>query len=136
MVQEVDEILNIFRANRFPGRPRFDILSLMHHFRLPELEARGVYREFLRVPALSLGLYCHRAGAGVVQEPHQEDEAYVVLSGAGIVNVDGEDQSVGAGSLIYVPAGVPHYFHSVTEDLSILVMFAPAEGSRGQTAQG
>ncbi|MBL8228177.1 MAG: cupin domain-containing protein [Bryobacterales bacterium] len=127
IVQKVAEILNNFYGNRFPPSLCFGILTVMHHFRLPELDPRGVYSEILRVPALSLGIYRHRAGTGVVQEPHQEDEVYVVLSGSGIVSVDGEDQPVGAGSVVYVPARLPHYFHSVTDDLSILVMFAPAE---------
>jgi mannose-6-phosphate isomerase-like protein (cupin superfamily) len=101
----------------------------MQLFCLPEIEAHGIYSEFLRVPAMSLGLYQHRAGTGVVQDPHQEDEVYVVLAGAGTISVHNEDMPVGPGSVIYVPAQAPHYFHSVTEDLRVLVMFAPAEGS-------
>jgi GNAT superfamily N-acetyltransferase len=41
--------------------------------------------------------------------------------------VGGEPRAVTAGSIIYVPAGVAHHFHSIVEDLSLLVFFAPAE---------
>ena len=39
------------------------------------------YLEFLRVPDLSLGLYVLEAGEIDRQQPHTEDEAYVVLAG-------------------------------------------------------
>ncbi|MFN3326393.1 MAG: cupin domain-containing protein, partial [Bryobacteraceae bacterium] len=45
------------------------------------------------------------------------------------VAVDGADHSVSGGTVVYVPAGVPHQFHSVVEDLRVLVFFAPAEGT-------
>jgi mannose-6-phosphate isomerase-like protein (cupin superfamily) len=94
-----------------------------------ELETAEDYREFLRVPALSLGLYKHQVGAMVPQRPHTEDEVYFIVSGSGVIEIDGIDHTVTNGSVVYVPAGVAHHFHSVTEQLRILVVFAPAEGS-------
>jgi len=95
------------------------------------------YLEFLRVPALSLGLYVLPAGAVDPQAPHSEDEVYYVTAGRASVTVGEQEQAVGPGSIIYVPATVPHRFHSITEDLSLLVFFAPAEYSQasGQGAQ-
>ena len=45
------------------------------------------------------------------------------------ITVADEDHPVGPGSLVYVPAQVDHRFHDITEDLEILVFFAPAEGT-------
>ena len=94
-----------------------------------DLETTGIYREFLRVPSLSLGLYRHEAGAKVPQEPHTEDEVYFVVSGRGSIEIDGEDHAVMSGSVVYVPSGIAHHFHDVTEPLQVLVAFAPPEGS-------
>ena len=94
-----------------------------------DLKTAEVYREFLRVPSLSLGLYTHEVGASVPQEPHTEDEVYFVVSGHGAIEVDGADHAVTSGSVVYVPAGVPHHFHDVTVALQVLVAFAPPEGS-------
>jgi mannose-6-phosphate isomerase-like protein (cupin superfamily) len=94
-----------------------------------DIEAAEVYREFLRVPALSLGLYKHGIGLSVPQQPHTEDEVYFVLSGSGTIEIDGEDHAVTSGSVVYVPAGVGHHFHGVSETLQVLVLFAPAEGT-------
>lgn len=88
--------------------------------------------EFLRVPALSMGLYVLPAGAVDPQQPHTEDEVYYVVSGRGQIRVDQKDRAVQAGSLVYVAAQVEHRFHSIEEALQVLVFFAPAEGSAGE----
>jgi quercetin dioxygenase-like cupin family protein len=85
------------------------------------------YLEFLRVPALSVGLYVLPAGGVDAQQPHTEDEVYYVVSGRGSIVVAGESRAVEAGSLVYVKAGDDHRFHSIEEELAILVFFAPAE---------
>jgi mannose-6-phosphate isomerase-like protein (cupin superfamily) len=88
------------------------------------------YLEFLRVPALSVGLYVLPAGGVDRQQPHTEDEVYYVASGRGAFRCDIEDRPVAAGSLLYVAANVEHRFHSIEEELVILVFFAPAEASQ------
>ena len=91
------------------------------------------YLEFLRVPSLSAGLYMLAAGAIDTQEPHTEDEIYYVLSGRAFIQVDQESRPVEAGSLVFVRARVEHRFHTITEDLRVLVLFAPAEYSAAQS---
>jgi len=88
-----------------------------------------LYHEFLRVPAMSAGLYELAAGAEDPQEPHTEDELYYVVSGRARLQVGGEDVAVAAGSLVYVAATVEHRFHDISEALAVLVFFAPAEYS-------
>lgn len=87
------------------------------------------YHEFLRVPSLSAGLYELPAGGTDPQQPHTEDEIYYVVRGRAVIHVEGEEHSVGPGSVIFVKAGDGHRFHTITEDLSLLVVFAPAEGT-------
>src|SRR5215212_406240 len=92
-------------------------------------QLQKAYLEFLRVPALSAGLYVLPAGAGDPQQPHTEDEVYYIVGGRGQILVAGESRPVGPGSIVYVKANDQHRFHDITEDLSILVFFAPAEYS-------
>ncbi|MFN8634087.1 MAG: cupin domain-containing protein [Chloroflexota bacterium] len=87
------------------------------------------YLEFLRHPSMSLGLYVLGAGQDDPQQPHAEDEAYYVVRGRATIRVADEDRPVMPGSVIYVGAGVPHTFHTIEEDLELLVFFAPAEGN-------
>ena len=62
--------------------------------------------------------------------PHTEDEIYVVTAGRATLEAGGEQAGVRTGSVIYVPAGEPHRFTAITEDLALLVVFAPAESTR------
>jgi mannose-6-phosphate isomerase-like protein (cupin superfamily) len=85
------------------------------------------YLEFLRVPDLSMGLYVLKAGEPDPQQPHTEDEVYVVVGGVAKIRVGNEDRDVKNGNIVYVAKGVPHKFHSISADLYVLVFFAPAE---------
>jgi mannose-6-phosphate isomerase-like protein (cupin superfamily) len=87
------------------------------------------YLEFFRNPRLSVGLYKLHAGELDRQEPHGEDEVYYCAAGRAMIRVAGEDRPVQAGSIIFVGAQVDHRFHTITDDLTLLVFFAPAEGS-------
>jgi mannose-6-phosphate isomerase-like protein (cupin superfamily) len=85
------------------------------------------YLEFLRRDSMSCGLYVLEAGADDPQDPHLEDEVYVVLAGRARLAVAGREWSVGPGSVVFVARTVPHRFHDITERLSVLVFFAPPE---------
>jgi mannose-6-phosphate isomerase-like protein (cupin superfamily) len=86
--------------------------------------------EHLRVSDLSGGTYPIAAGADDGQEPHTEDEIYVVIAGRATLEAGGQAAAVGPGSVVYVPAGEPQRFTGITSDLAALVLFAPAEYSR------
>lgn len=86
-----------------------------------------LYREFLRVPTMSAGLYVLAAGATDVQRPHHEDEMYYVIRGRARFRAGNEDREIAAGSVLFVAAEVEHRVHDITEELAVLVFFAPAE---------
>ena len=90
------------------------------------------YLEFLRKSSLSLGLYRLPAGGVDPQSPHTEDEVYYVVDGRAQIRVGEEDRSVGPGSIVFVAAQVNHCFHSIEQDLTVLVFFAPAEHSQSR----
>ncbi|HJP88287.1 MAG TPA: cupin domain-containing protein [Candidatus Limnocylindrales bacterium] len=86
-----------------------------------------LYHEFIRTHDLSVGLYVLPAGGTDPQGPHTEDEVYYVVSGRGTITVGDEDRPVGPGSTVFVGADVPHRFHDITEALTVMVFFGPAE---------
>ena len=85
------------------------------------------YMEFLRANAMSLGLYVLHVGDTDPQLPHVEDEVYYVVAGSATLRVGSEDRPVKPGTLVHVEAGADHKFHSITENLTLLVVFAPAQ---------
>lgn len=92
-------------------------------------DSGSLYLEFLKVPDLSMGLYVLLAGSTDPQSPHTEDEVYYVVSGRAKIRVADEDRDVQAGSIVYVAKNVEHKFHSIEEELTVIVFFAPAEYS-------
>lgn len=92
-------------------------------------DSNKLYLEFLKVPDLSMGLYVLPAGGTDPQNPHTEDEVYYVVNGRARIKVADEDRALQAGSIVYVAKNVEHRFHSIEEELRVIVFFAPAEYS-------
>jgi mannose-6-phosphate isomerase-like protein (cupin superfamily) len=107
-----------------------EVIAGAGSFTPPAGDEQAHWAEQLRVPDLSVGTYSILAGGTDDQSPHTEDEIYVVTSGRATLESGGQRAAVGPGSVIYVPAGEVHRFTGVTEDLALLVIFAPAEESR------
>jgi mannose-6-phosphate isomerase-like protein (cupin superfamily) len=87
------------------------------------------YLEFARSDSLSAGLYVLRAGEVDLQQPHREDEIYVVLRGRARFTAGDEVRDVIPGDVIFVGAQVPHRFHDIVADLEVIVVFAPPEAA-------
>ena len=85
------------------------------------------YHEFLRVPAMSAGVYVLSAGTTDNQTPHNEDEIYYVVRGKAKMRLGREDRSVSEGDVIFVEKAAEHRFFDIAEELVLLVIFAPAE---------
>jgi mannose-6-phosphate isomerase-like protein (cupin superfamily) len=111
----------------------------MDAFEIPELDPQPRdadghgYVDFLASAKLSVGLAIWPAGSTDRQQPHREDEVYYVIGGRGSIRVADEDRAVGAGSLVFVAAGVEHRFHDIEEDLRVLVFWAPPHVAARQT---
>lgn len=99
----------------------FELTQLMRDHQ----DSGRAYHEFLRAPALNTGIYVLRAGEQDPQQPHEQDEMYYVISGSATFSCDGHnDRPVTTGTVIYVERGAGHRFHTITEDLTLLVVFA------------
>ena len=105
---------------------------MTHFFHVDDLlrhrsEKGRLYLEFLRIPALSAGVYVLPARGADPQKPHHEDEMYYVIRGRARMQIGTEHAEVRAGSVIFVEAHAEHKFYDIQEELEILVFFAPAE---------
>jgi mannose-6-phosphate isomerase-like protein (cupin superfamily) len=105
----------------------------MDAWEVSDVQSGRAYTEFVRAPDLSAGVYRLPAGGTDPQQPHSEDELYYVVSGRGAIIVGDEQRPVGPGTVVFVPAQVPHRFVDITADLVILVVFGPAEYTRRET---
>lgn len=105
------------------------VLRAAGYFAVPDGEPNQ-YREHLRTDEMSVGTYCIPVGGKDDQQQHAEDEMYVVVRGRARLLTEAAEIDVEPGTVIHINAHETHCFTDVSEDLSVLVVFAPAECSR------
>ena len=79
---------------------------------------------------LRVGLYAPRGED--TQQPHDQDEIYVVMSGRGTFRNGPVNHPFQPGDVLFVPAGVSHVFEDFSDDLYVWVVFYGPPG--GETA--
>ncbi|HZG36327.1 MAG TPA: cupin domain-containing protein [Gaiellaceae bacterium] len=99
----------------------------MHAFDVDRVRQRlvaagGGYEVVHESPGLEIGVYVLVAPEPDRQQPHDDDEVYVVLEGRGTLDVEGVETPLEQGGGIFVPAGAEHRFTGY-EQLSVLVIF-------------
>lgn len=112
-------------------RSTVKIIESAGRYSAPTAAENSHWVEHLRVPDLSVGTYSVPGEGSDGQSPHGEDEIYVVTQGSARLVAGDETADVVPGSVVYVPAGEEHRFVDIAEDFAALVLFAPAEYSRG-----
>jgi mannose-6-phosphate isomerase-like protein (cupin superfamily) len=85
-------------------------------------EAGGGYEIVHESPGLEIGVYMLVWPEADRQQPHEDDEVYVVLEGSGVLEVDGKRVDLDKGRGAFVPAHVEHRFVAY-EQLAVLVIF-------------
>jgi len=87
--------------------------------------AGGGYEIVHESPGVELGVYVLVAPEPDRQQPHEDDEVYVVLDGTGVLEVEHESIPVAEGDAVFVEAGAEHRF-TAYEQLAVLVIFERA----------
>ena len=85
------------------------------------------YLEFMRVESMNGYIYDLAAGAIDEQSPHGEDEIYYVVAGRSEFTAGDKTVPVEPGDILYVRKNITHVFHNISEDLKLLVVFAPPD---------
>jgi mannose-6-phosphate isomerase-like protein (cupin superfamily) len=65
------------------------------------------------------------------QEPHDQDEAYIIASGTGMFRRDEERVPFQPGDFLFAAAGVSHRFEEFTDDFHTWVIFFGPKGGMG-----
>jgi mannose-6-phosphate isomerase-like protein (cupin superfamily) len=107
-----------WRGSPLPVAEAFDVEGVKRRL----AEAGGGYEIVHASAGLEIGVYVLVAPEPDRQQPHEDDEVYVVLEGSGVLEVDGRRIELREGNAAFVPAGADHRF-SAYEHLSVLVLF-------------
>ncbi|HZH25641.1 MAG TPA: cupin domain-containing protein [Azospirillaceae bacterium] len=111
------------------GRPT-DAVPLVFHLAdaSAALERQGHPRfvEMGRHGTMSVELYAPRGTDP--QQPHKQDELYVVVSGTGRFLCADRSTPFGPGDVLFAPAGAVHRFEDFSDDLAVWVIFYGPQG--------
>ena len=91
------------------------------------LTEKGGYAIVHESPGLEIGVYVLVAPEPDRQQPHEDDEVYIVLDGHGTLEVEGKEVELHPGNAAFVPAQADHRFTGY-EELSVLVIFTRPRG--------
>ena len=94
------------------------------------IDKKLVYEE---TGARNLAIWHGEVGLGGVGEMHVHEEmeqAFYILDGEARFEIDGEEDEVGKGNLVFVPQNTPHQMTSVGDTaLKVLIIMAPSPSS-------
>ena len=79
-------------------------------------------------PGLEIGVYVLVAPEPDRQQPHDEDEVYVVLEGSGVLEVEDTATPLDEGMALFVPAGAEASLHGVRAPVAARHLQRPALG--------
>lgn len=99
-----------------PAHP-FDIEGVKER-----LAENGGYEIVHESPGVEIGVYVLVAPEPDRQQPHADDEIYIVLEGSGVLDIEDKRVELREGHAVFVPAGAEHRF-SAYEHLAVLVIF-------------
>ena len=117
----LESAVRIHDTGNVRGVHAFGVSSAVERLRA----AGGGYEIVHESPGVELGVYVLVAPEPDRQQPHADDEVYVVLEGSGVLDVEGESVPVEEGDAVFVEAGADHRF-SAYEHLAVLVIFERA----------
>ena len=93
--------------------------------RLPTPDGRKFISLFER-GTLKIELYAPRGTDP--QQPHRQDEVYVVAEGSGEFVIEERREKFNLGDVLFAPAGVPHRFENFSDDFAVWVLFYGPDG--------
>ncbi len=94
--------------------------------RLPDDPDGFRFHYALRHGTMKCGLYAPSGSDR--QEPHRQDELYIVVSGTGDIVKNGERLRFAPHDVIFVEAGAVHRFENFSQDFQTWVVFWGSEG--------
>ena len=90
-------------------------------------KSNSYFHTFINKDSLAAGILILKPGEEDTQEPHESDEVYFIISGNGFLKIKNKDYEILKDKLFFVGKGVPHYFHSNTNELKVLYFFGGSD---------
>ena len=123
------KVLVVFpKAEHVQGDPPW-LAFTMESLRAKRKPDENVWNRFLDVATMRFGLYMLPVKLGGDDAlTHDVDEVNMVVKGRGKFKIGDDEIDVRPGSVVWVRRGVAHTFHSLSEDLEVLILLPVRHG--------
>ncbi len=85
--------------------------------------SQSYFHTFINKQSLAAGVLVLQPGEKDTQEPHDNDEVYLILSGDGFLKISNKDYKLSKDKLFFVAKDLRHHFHGNTKELKVLYFF-------------
>lgn len=104
-------------------KPGAEIYNL-EDLKKAEKPNENTWNQFLNKPTMHFGLYqLPKSLGGDSTLVHKMDEINFVTKGTSKFSVTGKELAIKYGDIVYVRKGLGHYFHNLTSDVDVLILF-------------
>lgn len=97
----------------------FDLITYIKKIQ----KSSSYFQTFINKDSLAAGVLVLQSGEKDVQEPHDSDEVYYVISGDGFLKIKNKDYKISKDKLFFVAKNVEHYFHGNTKELNFILFW-------------
>lgn len=102
-------------------------MKISLHEALIELEdSENPFKQMMQNGSMTVEIY--KPAKVDLQQPHTQDELYVIISGTGEFYNNGDVFNFKPLDVLFVPAGIEHRFENFTDDFTTWVIFYGKQG--------
>ncbi|HOI81577.1 MAG: cupin domain-containing protein [Thermovirgaceae bacterium] len=92
---------------------------------VPKEVVKGVHGKFVHSPHMTMAWWHIEEGAMLPEHSHEHEQVVNVIEGTLEISSGGKKWTLGPGSVLAIPSGVPHLARGVTE-CRVIDAFYPA----------
>ncbi len=85
------------------------------------------FHTFINRTNLAVGVLVLQPGEEDTQEPHENDEVYLILKGDGFLKIKDKDYPISKNKIYFVAKNIKHYFHQNSKELVVLYFFGGSD---------
>ncbi len=128
-IEEQIEVLVLFSNARTNTEDANWAVSTLEQARQKANADSNIWNRFFDYKTLNMGLYMlPKSKGGDSALTHKVEEINIITKGEAIFQVGDAEMTVRPGSIVWVNEGNQHFFHTLSDDFDVLIMFHQKPG--------
>lgn len=122
--EAIQTVVATIKSPSSPSSPASQVFT-QQRIEAPRNSSRNVWNPFLNRPNVTFGLYMlPESQGGDSRLVHTFEELNIITRGSSQFSLDDDVVDVKQHSIVFLEAGVGHYFHMLNDDIDILILWS------------